>query len=110
MKFPVLFFQIQNVLKLSIYFFDKQILYYLFDDINLSFKFNDYLNRENKPEIGDILFNANKLNGNISLSLHNPYKERKIVLKGEKGILYYNPLEKNSLKYFSISKDKKNIK
>ena len=83
------------------------ILYYLFDDMNLSFKFSDYyLDRENKPEIGDILFNTNKLNGNISLSLHSPYKERKIILKGEKGILYYNPLEKNSLKYYSASKDK----
>jgi len=83
------------------------ILYYLFDNMNLNFKFIDYyLNKENKPEIGDILFNANKLNGNISLSLHSPYKERKIVLKGEKGILCYDPLKKNSLKYYSISKDK----
>ena len=83
------------------------ILYYLFDKMNLNFKFIDYyLKKENKPEIGDILFNANRLNGNISLSLHSPYKERKIILKGEKGILYYDPLKKNSLKYYSISKDK----
>jgi len=79
------------------------ILYYLFKKNKFDFKFIDYyLNKENKSEIGDIVFHSKNLNGKISVSLLNPYKERKIIIKGEKGILYYNPLENISLKYYSI--------
>jgi len=78
------------------------ILFYFFPNKNYKFDFFDYYKKDKKTVKGLILLKCKDFNCELDVSLITPYKERKITIFGEKGILEFDATKEKKVKLYHL--------